>query len=297
MSKKIQKALIVLKPTKISNMSNLLPNISTWLIKRKVTPCFLDSENDRIIKHFSKKEAGQISFLTEKEGFKSTDLVISLGGDGTLIGTCRRIVNQTPIFGVNLGKLGFITEFNKNELFESLEDVVKGKFELFNKPSFKIEVERDGKIINKSFFINDAVFSKNNIARMFDLTVSTDKSKIFNVSGDGLIVSSTTGSTAYSLAAGGPIVHPDVKGLILTPVCPHALNQRPMVIPNNLTVNVKTLNHSENIALTLDGQQMIEVDAHDTVHIKLNRRKIFFIKNNDKTYFDTLKEKFFYGKS
>lgn len=297
MSKKISKTLIVLKPTKISNMSNLLPNICSWLLKRKVSPIFLEKEESRISRHFSKSDLDKITFASDKEAFSTADLIISLGGDGTLIGTCRKIVNSTPIFGVNLGRLGFITEFNKNELYDQLALVLSGKYQTFNKQSFRVEIHRNGKIVAKNVFINDAVISKNNIARMFDLTVSCDQSKVFNISGDGLIVSTTTGSTAYSLAAGGPIVHPDVNGLILTPVCPHAISHRPLVIPSSQTVEVKTLNQSENILLTLDGQEMFEIESHDTVVIKKNRKKICFIKNNDKTYYDTLKEKFFYGKA
>ncbi len=297
MTKKIAFTLIVLKPTKISNMSNLLPNLSEWLIKRKVTPVFIETEKDRIKKHFSEAQLDKIVFLDSLSAFKKADLIMSIGGDGTLIGTCRRVINSTPIFGVNLGRLGFITEFNKNEFYEQLSDVLKGNFKTFNKSSFSVEVVREGKVVTKSIFINDAVVSKNNIARMFDLTVSCDNTKLFNISGDGLIVASTTGSTAYSLAAGGPIVHPDVQGLILTPVCPHAINHRPLVIPNNLSVSIKTLNQSDNILLTLDGQEMFDVQPNDTVVISQNKKKIFFIKNEEKTYFDTLKEKFFYGKS
>lgn len=293
----IENIAIILKPSRFDDLGNFVTNLVRWLKRRNKTACMSESENKRLSKVLPEKTLKDIKFLSTNEIFKSVDLVISLGGDGTLLGVCRNVPSKTPILGVNLGRLGFITEFNKTHFYEELNHILVGKFEVFKKSLYLCEVKKKGKVVNKEYFFNDLVFSKNDIARMFTLSLEAQDQHIYNLTGDGLIISSTYGSTAYSLAAGGPIVHPDVKALILTPICAHSLTHRPMVIPDNYLLKVNLLDKIHSVNITLDGQTVIDLEHDLTVEVrKTQKRYVSIIKNPDRTYFHTLKEKFVHGR-
>jgi len=228
---------------------------------------------------------------------KNSDLIISLGGDGTLIGVCRNADRKMPpIFGVNMGHLGFITEFNKIDMFDELTKILKGNYTTRNLTIYTVEVHKFGKRIFKGNFVNDAVINKNDISRMFTLSVEVDDEHVYDLSGDGIIISSPTGSTAYSLAAGGPIIHPGVTGMVLTPICAHSLTHRPLLIMDKSVVKIKVDRKNSPVNLTLDGQHNIAVDSNETVYIKRSGRKVKLIENPERNYFLTLKEKFTHGK-
>jgi len=225
---------------------------------------------------------------------ESIDFYISLGGDGTLIGLCRKIESQKPIIGINLGKLGFITEFNAIEMFDILEKILNDQFHTKKITTFTAQVKRNGQTVFEFHFLNDAVISKSNIARMFEVSIETDASSIFNLAGDGVIFSSPVGSTAYSLAAGGPIVHPGVQGLVITPICPHGLTHRPIVLSDDSKIRASLLYRDQEISLTIDGQKVFPIKFGDDVLIQKNEHHhLVFVENKDKDYFFTLKEKFF----
>jgi NAD+ kinase len=289
---------IILKPKITAEYETILPNLASWLLKRKKTVCFLQSERSRISSIF-KADIKNLTFIQENELHSHSDLIITLGGDGTLIGVCRNVTkNSPPVFGVNMGHLGFITEFSKAEFFEQLESTLKGNFELTELSLFQVEVshKRDEKPFFKSYFLNDAVVNNNQVSRMLKLSVESVGEHIYNLAGDGLIISSPIGSTAYSLAAGGPIIHPSVNAMTLTPICAHSLTHRPLVIPDNSNVVVKAARPDDSLKLTLDGQEAIVVEAAD--FIKITKRKSVvakLIKNPERTYFRTLKEKFTHG--
>ncbi|MFT6631545.1 MAG: NAD+ kinase [Bacteriovoracaceae bacterium] len=296
-TKRINNIGIVLKPSHMDDFPNVLTNLIRWLTKRQKKVFLLDKEEKRFEGSLSSKTISQIKFEDEKYVFNKTDLVISLGGDGTLLGVSRKINSQIPVFSVNLGRLGFITEFSKNDFYEKLNVILLGKYEVFKKNLYSIEVKRKNQKPIKELFFNDAVFTKNDLARMFTLAVEADGEHIYNISGDGLIISSTYGSTAYSLAAGGPIVHPAVKALILTPICAHSLTHRPLVIPDNQSLKVSLMENIDTVNITLDGQTCVHLAPKDTVKIsKENRKTITLIKNTERTYFHTLKEKFVHGR-
>lgn len=293
----IENISIVLKPSRFDDLGNFVVNLVRWLKRRNKQAYFIDSEKKRLSKALPEKTLKDILFTTADEIFDKTDLVISLGGDGTLLGVCRNVPSKTPILGVNLGRLGFITEFNKTHFYEELNHILVGKYEVFKKSLYLCEVKRKGNTISKEYFFNDIVFSKNDIARMFTLSLEAQDQHIYNLTGDGLIISSTYGSTAYSLAAGGPIVHPDVKALILTPICAHSLTHRPLVIPDNYTLKVNLMDRIQSVNITLDGQTVIDLDHDLSVEIKkASKRFVSIIKNPDRTYFHTLKEKFVHGR-
>lgn len=293
----IQNIGIILKPSEFEELGNFIVNLVRWLKRRNKKPFFLSSEEKRLESALPEKIFKEIDFAQEKFIFKKTDLIISLGGDGTLLGVCRNVPSKTPIFGVNLGNLGFLTEFSKTEFYEELNHILVGKYSVIKKSLYSCEVTKSGDTLKKEFFFNDLVFSKNNIARMFTLKLEAQDQHIYDVTGDGLIISSTYGSTAYSLAAGGPIVHPDVKALILTPICAHSLTHRPMVIPDNFELKLNLLDRNQSVSITLDGQIALQLDSTMCVKIsKSAKRSVSIIKNPERAYFHTLKEKFVHGR-
>lgn len=294
--KKIKSVSIYIKPNPTIEFHTIVPNLVQWLIRRKISVSFPSKFETRVSKILGNK-VKSIQFLSEEAIHKSTELIISLGGDGTLLGACRKVTAKSPpIFGVNMGKLGFITEFTKAELYDELATVLNGKYEIGKVTLFKAEIKKKNKIRYKGFFVNDAVINQTNISRLVTLTVETKKENVYSLSGDGLIVSSPIGSTAYSLAAGGPIIHPLVNGIVLTPICPHSLTYRPLVIPNKETIIIKNKDNS-HLTLTLDGQEIENLDRYESLHIsKASSRSIKLINNPNRTYFLTLKEKFTHGR-
>ncbi len=296
---KIEKAKqigVILKPKAVTEYSSLLPNLALWLKRRKISLSFPIKEKERIDKIFKNKTSPFI-FLEEKEMHLANDLNITLGGDGTLLGF-GRLSNKgsAPILGVNMGNLGFITEFSKAEFFESLETVLKEGFVVEKVPLFKAKVVKDETSIFQSYFLNDAVISKNDISRMFKIGVECEDVNIYQLSGDGLIIGSPIGSTAYNLAAGGPIIHPSVNALSLTPICPHGLNHRPIVVNDKSILKIKVPSKSDSIQLTLDGQEYFNLPSRsDVVISKSSMRYLSLVANQERKYFQTLKDKFTHG--
>lgn len=292
----IQKVGIALKPNAINDFLSVLPNLCQWLIRRKKEIIFRSQDQERVLKILQKKDFRPI-FLDDKEFFSTPQVIVSLGGDGTMIGVCRKVTKNIPILGINLGRLGFITPFSKNEFFDHLDRIMGGKFEIIHQPLYNVSVQRKGKSVFEKSFFNDAVLAKNDIARMIHLRVESDEEHVYNLAADGLIVSSTLGSTAYSLAAGGPLVHPEVHALILSPICPHSLTYRPLVIPPKSKITLRLLPAYHTVNLTLDGQVVFPIEEHDIILINHKKAKrVSLIKNDSHTFYETLKEKFVHGR-
>jgi NAD+ kinase len=288
---------ITLKPNSTPEFYHILPNLCSWLLRRKRQVVFREEDRERVLKFFRQKPTGDLQFWNTKAFHNEVDIMLSLGGDGTLIGVCRKINPKIPVLGINLGRLGFITEFNKNEYFDRLNDILEGKFELTQKPLCSVSVSRKGETHFKDYFFNDAVLAKNDIARMIYLRVEMGPEHVYNLAGDGIIISTPMGSTAYSMAAGGPIVHPEVKGLVLTPICPHSLIHRPFVVPDSGPVTLKILPPHHTLTLTLDGQVAVSIDEQDVVTVNDGKmKKVSLIKNPDRFYFETIRDKFVLSK-
>ena len=295
----IKKVAIALRPGMDFGIQNTLSNLCQWLMNRNISINFLDKEEELVRKLF-KSVSRKINFLNEREIHIQSDLIVTLGGDGTFIGMARTCLKKSPpIFGINMGRLGFITEFSKGEMYDGLNNVLEKKYDFEKMGLFKVEIFDHGKKYSnlKFFFINDVVVNKYDISRMFSLTVEVEEEPIYTLSGDGLIFSSPIGSTAYSLAAGGPIIDPKVKAVVMTPICPHGLTHRPLVIPDNSKVSIKIAREQTPVTLTLDGQQAITLDTKSTIVIsKVVGNHVKIIKNPSRTYFQTLKTKFRHGK-
>lgn len=295
-SKKISTIGIALKPSGFEDLTNTLNNLIRWLSKRNKKIVFLEAERHRFSVSISSRLLKEIEFWPDSKMFKEVDLIISLGGDGTFLGVTRNVSSKIPVMGVNLGRLGFITEFSKNDFYEKLSGILAGKYETIRKHLFCITLRQDGKELEREYFFNDVVFNKNEIARMFTLSVFSEDEHVYDLSGDGLIISSTMGSTAYSLAAGGPIVHPEVKALLLTPICPHSLTHRPLVIPDSHHLRVNLVDDIDSVTITVDGQIALRLNKKIDVTIAKARNYVSIIKNDERTYFHTLKEKFVHGR-
>jgi NAD+ kinase len=288
---------ITLKPNTTPEFYSILPNLCAWLLRRKKQVVFLEEDRIRVTKFFKSKSTDELFFWNTKKFHNNVDIMFSLGGDGTLIGACRRINTKIPVLGINLGRLGFITEFNKNEYFDRLGDILEGNFEITQKPLIHVSVMRKNQIHFTDYFFNDAVLAKNDIARMIYLRAELGKEHIYNIAGDGIIISTPMGSTAYSMAAGGPIVHSDVKGLVLTPICPHSLIHRPFVIPDTAPIVLKILPPHHSVNLTLDGQVAINLEEQDVILINDKKiKKISLVKNPERSYFETIRDKFVFSK-
>jgi NAD+ kinase len=228
------------------------------------------------------------------------DLVIVLGGDGTLLAMADRIGQagrDIPILGVNFGSLGFLTEIRIDELYPSLESVLNGTARYDERLMLHAEAARAGHPPDRRIVLNDVVFTKTALSRMIELLVSVSGSFVTRVKADGLIIASPTGSTAYNLAAGGPIVHPVVDALLLTPIAPHTLTNRPVIIPASALVEVQPLVESEadDVFVTYDGQTGYELRQGDVVRVQRAKQTLRLVKAPARTYFEVLREKLKWG--
>ena len=216
-----------------------------------------------------------------------------LGGDGTLLNSARLAApSAVPVFGVNMGRLGFLTEVDMPQLYKALELLLAGEYFIEERMMLEASVIRDGKAFQPLTGLNDAVITKGAFARLIMLDTMVDGRHFNTYHADGVIIATPTGSTAYSLSAGGPLVVPDLDLLLFTPICPHALWARPLVISPHSKVQVTLRSSQGEVMLTVDGQLGMHLQHGDTVRVKRSRNRARFIKLNNQTFFDILREKF-----
>jgi len=224
------------------------------------------------------------------------DAVIVLGGDGTLLSVARLVEGRNiPIIGVNLGGLGFLTEVTLEEIYTTLDKLFKGEFVPDPRLILKAHVYRQGERVVQSYCLNDTVVSKGTQARMIKLEIFINGQFVTSLRGDGLIIATPTGSTAYSLSAGGPIINPSVEALILTPICPHTLTNRPVVIPASAKIETILKSKDEGTMVTFDGQVGFTLRHDDVVEIEASEHKIILARAPDKNYYEILRTKLKWG--
>ena len=232
---------------------------------------------------------------------KACDTIVVMGGDGTLIGMAGRIAHagvDVPIVGVNFGSLGFLTEITLQELYPILEAVLAGRASIDERMMLHAQAVRSGKVITDRLVLNDVVITRAAMSRIIELSVAVDGQRVMQVRADGLIVATPTGSTAYNLAAGGPIAHPSVDAILLTPIAPHMLTNRPLVIPgaSNIDVSPNLDDGSRDEAfVTYDGQSGHPLEADDVVRIRKAARPLRLVRAPTRTYFEVLKQKLKWG--
>jgi NAD+ kinase len=231
---------------------------------------------------------------------KACDLVLVLGGDGTFIGMAGRIARlgaDVPILGINFGSLGFLTEVTLEELYDALAAVLEDRADFDERIMLRARTRRQGPPLEDRFVLTDVVITKGALSRIIDLSVSIGGRPVMRVRADGLIVSTPTGSTAYNLAAGGPIVHPGVDALLLTPIAPHMLTNRPIVVPGDSEVRVEPMMNGSNdeVFLTFDGQSGYPIQGNDVIEIRRADRPLRVVRAGNRTYFELLRQKLKWG--
>lgn len=237
------------------------------------------------------KVGSESSFSLDKLP-KDVDMFIVLGGDGTLLSVARAMRSrQIPILGVNLGSLGFLTDVALKDLYETLHTIVDGNVDFAARTLLKATLERKGETVSTERVLNDVVITKGAIARIIEIAVDVDEQFVAVVRADGLIVSTPTGSTAYSLAAGGPIVHPALDAMILTPICPHTLTYRPVVIPDRATARLTLRGDPGEVYATFDGQVSEPMRTGDVIHVQKSRNAVKLVSVPDNDYFGVLRHK------
>ena len=258
--------------------------IIDWLNSKKLKVCIEENMGKKIGKQ-------ELDCPIEKF-LKKVDLIISLGGDGTLLRAARLAAAENiPVFGVNLGGLGFLTQIGIDDLEKSLEKLYQEKYFLDERMMLTCSVERRGKEVKKFTALNDVVIGKGAFARIICLDTYINNDYVVTYSADGLVVSTSTGSTAYSLSAGGPIVDPNINSIILTPICPHTLSARPFIIGENDQVKITLESSEEKIMVTIDGQEGFILKPKDEVIIKKSGHKARLITFKEKSFYAILREK------
>ncbi|HTI38752.1 MAG TPA: NAD(+)/NADH kinase [Vicinamibacterales bacterium] len=230
---------------------------------------------------------------------RDCDLIVVLGGDGTLIGMAGRIASaaaSVPILGVNFGSLGFLTEITLDELFPSLESVLNGTASIEPRALLTARTIRQEQPFAEHTVLNDIVITKAALSRIIEMTITVGADAVTRVRADGLIVATPTGSTAYNLAAGGAIVHPAVDAVLITPIAPHTLANRPIVIPASSEVHIRPIMEAnDEVFVTFDGQSGFPLAVNDVVTIRRSRQPLYLVKSANRTYFDVLRQKLKWG--
>jgi NAD+ kinase len=274
-----------------SNLATVVPPLLQWLEKRGIAAIY-DEETATSL------PAGSAKGLSRDEVAAASQLLLVLGGDGTLLAAARvAALHGIAILPINMGSLGFLTSFTLEELYPALEVTLAGKYSVSERVMLKVSLERDGRVIETQRVLNEAVVNKGTLARMIDVELRIDQDFVCRYRADGLIVATPTGSTGYSMSAGGPIVHPAVESFVITPICPHTLSDRPVVVRDSSTIEMKLLAHTESVFLTLDGQKGIVLQATDRVQIVRAEKLLRLIQPVKKSYFEILRNKLKWGEA
>lgn len=225
------------------------------------------------------------------------DLVVVLGGDGTMISTARLVGKREPlVLGINYGSLGYLTEFRIEEMVPALEMVLAGEYEIDARVMLDARHVREGKELASGRVLNDVVINKAALARIIEIEVHFNSAFVNSFRSDGLIVATPTGSTAYNLSAGGPIIYPSMNAIVVTPICPFTLTNRPIVIPDRAEIELRLLHENEGVVLTLDGQTGYTMKADDRVLICKSTTTFNLVRPANRNYFDVLRNKLKWGK-
>lgn len=273
--------------------AGVLADLAAWLQARDVDVVF-ETETAHLA-----DVSRQLATTSRDDLPRACDLIVLLGGDGTLIGMARRIARaavDVPIAGVNFGSLGFLTEITLDELYPSLERALAGRAEIEERMMLQAQTRRGDRVQADEVVLNDVVINRAALSRIIELPVSVDGQPVMRVRADGLIVGTPTGSTAYNLAAGGPIIHPAVDAVLLTPIAPHMLTNRPLVVAATSEITVQPdLDGHDEVFVTFDGQSGHALQGGDVVTIRRADRPLRLIRSSSRSYFDVLRQKFKWG--
>jgi NAD+ kinase len=238
-----------------------------------------------------------VETLGHAELVHEVDLILVLGGDGTMIATARMVGDAgTPVLGVNFGTLGYLADFTVEDMIPALESVLDGTYTLDRRLMLAATVNRGGERLMHDRVLNDVVISKSALARIIEIETWVDKKFVTCFRADGLIISTPTGSTAYNLSAGGPIIYPSMNAVVITPICPHTLSNRPLVVPDDVEFELVLKTPKEEVALTLDGQVGVPLEYEDRVVVHKSSTTFNLIQAHTRNYFDVLRNKLKWGR-
>lgn len=275
--------VIVYRPDSAAALK-LSSDVALWLQKKNLN---VFSHPDQKLSALPKVKKSQI---------KKMDLAVVLGGDGTYLQAVRLLgTHNAPILGANMGSLGFLTDIRKDDIFLALDLTLKNQMELKPRAMIDVKVRRDEKIIDESRALNDVVIERGPFSHLINLAIYSQNHLVNEIKADGLVISTPTGSTAYNLAAGGPILHPEVHSVVVTPICPHSLTHRPILFPDQQTLTFKLLNKKQKAFLAVDGRNFCDLKANDEVIITRSKCDRYMLKKPSVNYFDLLREKLKFG--
>jgi NAD+ kinase len=282
----IKTVCIISKPN-VPAAASLVPRLLEWLRAHGIAA--------RIDRQTTEYAPG-LQGLPREEAPEGCDMAIVLGGDGTLLSAARAIgKRQIPLFPVNLGGLGFLTAITIDEIFPELDRALRGEHRIAKRKLLETEVVRDGRTVASYEALNDAVLTKTALARMIDLDTHVDDQFVCAYKADGLIIATPTGSTAYSLSAGGPIIFPSVPAICLTPICPHMLTNRPVLVPETSVIRVVSHGPDDSVYLTIDGQVGTQIHDGDTIVCRSSRYALLLVRPPHQMFFDVLRQKLKWG--
>ena len=280
---------IISRPRRV-DVTAIVPPLVTWLEARGLSATY-DQETAASL-------GDEALGKTRTELAADSDLLLVLGGDGTLLAAAREAAARCiPILPINLGSLGFLTSFTLEEMYPALEETLAGRLAASERAMLNAALIRDGKTLEDQRVLNEVVINKGALARMIEVKLSIDQDFVCRYRADGLIVATPTGSTAYSLSAGGPIVHPNVESIIVTPICPHTLSDRPLVVGDKCCVEMHLVGPAESVYLTLDGQKGVQMQSGDRVRIFRAQERLKLIQPKRKSYYEILRSKLKWGEA
>jgi NAD+ kinase len=286
----IKRIGIVLKPHQPEALKTIC-ELVVWLAERNISLVGGPEIERERIEHQTGCGVDQF------ENAGEVDLMLVLGGDGTMIATARMIGDQeVPVLGVNYGGLGYLAEFRIEELYTALESILSGNYRLDRRVMLEVELKSGDKPAQLSRVLNDVVINKSALARIIQIDAYLNHQFVNSFRADGLIVSTPTGSTAYNLSAGGPVIFPSMNAVVITPICPFTLSNRPIVVPNDAEIELLLKTDNEEVALTLDGQVGFPLKVEDRVAIRKSRTTFNLIQPMNRNYFDVLRDKLRWGR-
>jgi NAD+ kinase len=282
----IQKIGIVANTVKEKSLDHTV-RLRDWLVARGVQVLFQQQ---------IAAEIGEAEGYETKQLAATVDLLAVFGGDGTLLRTARTVREYTvPIVGINLGQFGYLTEVNLNEMMDAFEIILGGNYQTERRMMLDVSVTAEGESPEERTVLNDAVLNRGNLSRIVDMETSVNDSYLTTFKADGLIISTPTGSTAYSLSAGGPIVFPQMDAIVINPICPHTLTNRPIILPGDARIKVTLWSKEAGATLTLDGQVSVHLKSGDTITIKKSPYETVLICSPHRDYLEILRSKLGWG--
>jgi len=289
----IKRIGVVVKPHQPDALETLC-RLTTWLNERGIKLVGLPEIERESIEH---QTGCAVEVVADTEIAKQVDLILVLGGDGTMIATARMVSDtEVPVMGVNYGGLGYLAEFPLEDLFPALAGVLEGKYRIQHRLMLSVELWRGEELVTRNRVLNDVVVNKSALARIIEIEAYLNQQFVNLFRADGLIVATPTGSTAYNLSAAGPIIYPSMNAIVITPICPFTLSNRPIVVPDDSVIEVRLMTENEEVALTLDGQVGFDLQAADRVVIRKSNTAFNLVQPPNRNYFDVLRNKLKWGR-